>query len=49
MKHYLNNLQKFLDQRGITMGEFVKLIISFGALLGITCILIYGAIAALLV
>jgi hypothetical protein len=46
MKHHLNNLQKFLDNRGITMVESIKLIVSFGTLLGVTIILIYGAISA---
>jgi hypothetical protein len=49
MKRHLDNLQKFLDHRGLTMEEFTKLIVSFGVLFGVTCILVYGAIAALLV
>jgi len=48
MKRHLNNLKKFLDHRGLTVEEFIKIIISFSALLGVTIILIYGAISALM-
>tara|TARA_R100000664_G_C2757876_1_gene146375 strand:- start:2355 stop:2504 length:150 start_codon:yes stop_codon:yes gene_type:complete len=49
MKRSLDNLRDYLDRRGVSLGEFVKLAAAFGFLLGIVGILIYGAIGALLI
>mgnify|MGYP001465773122 FL=1 len=44
----LRELEDFLDRRGVTMTEFIRICLAASVLLGVTGILIYGAIGAML-
>ena len=44
----LKELSDFLDSRGLSMSEFIRIVMAVAALAGIVCFLGYGAILALL-
>ena len=44
----IRELENFLDRRGVTIAEFIRICLAASVLLGVTGILIYGAIGALL-
>mgnify|MGYP001500866276 CR=1 FL=1 len=48
MKKFLNELSDFLDSRGVTVAEFIRLCLAFITLAGIVGVLSWGAIMALL-
>ncbi len=44
----IKELKNFLERRGVSMAEFIRICLAASVLLGVTVILIYGAIGALL-